>query len=404
MTTMNKTELKQAVTKIKKLLKQKDYATIDTGVELARGLGEPAVFEALLGGWSINENGFLKFDVDFSGETLIRKWSDKTWPYYSYAVVSLIGYAPVGTKVHYSIASSEIEKLRVRDAQSVALKWSNLPIALEQFTNLTSLKLSGCYSLQNIDVLASLTQLASLELTHCSALQNVEALANLTNLTSLKLSGCSSLRDVDALANLTQLTSLDLGGCRALQNVDALANLTQLTSLNMSGLFLKNVDALASLTQLTDLNLEREYSSTLKPYTHTQDGLLRLWNACHVRFGLYTTKYRKNVRSSALVVIYAKSAKHANQIQFLERGGTVKDADANFDIAAWGVISPIPGRRLKNLVWTRVEYGETCDGWNYQDWFEHGGAMASEGGRDGATIAHCGPNDLESLSWWNCGG
>jgi hypothetical protein len=32
---MNKTELKKTVTKIKKFLKQKDYAAIDTGIELA---------------------------------------------------------------------------------------------------------------------------------------------------------------------------------------------------------------------------------------------------------------------------------------------------------------------------------------------------------------------------------
>ena len=42
MTTMNKTELKQAVTKIKKFLKQRDYGAIDTGIELARGLNAPA--------------------------------------------------------------------------------------------------------------------------------------------------------------------------------------------------------------------------------------------------------------------------------------------------------------------------------------------------------------------------
>ena len=35
MTTMNKTELKKTVTKIKKFLKQKDYAAIDTGVLVA---------------------------------------------------------------------------------------------------------------------------------------------------------------------------------------------------------------------------------------------------------------------------------------------------------------------------------------------------------------------------------
>ena len=36
---MNKTELKQAVTKIKKFLKQKDYAAIDTGSLRPRPLG-----------------------------------------------------------------------------------------------------------------------------------------------------------------------------------------------------------------------------------------------------------------------------------------------------------------------------------------------------------------------------
>jgi len=39
---------KQTVTKIKKFLKQKDYAAIDTGIELARGLGEPAMLPSSL--------------------------------------------------------------------------------------------------------------------------------------------------------------------------------------------------------------------------------------------------------------------------------------------------------------------------------------------------------------------
>jgi len=42
---MTKAELKKNITKIKKLLKQRDYGNIDTGIELARGLDEPAVFE-----------------------------------------------------------------------------------------------------------------------------------------------------------------------------------------------------------------------------------------------------------------------------------------------------------------------------------------------------------------------
>ena len=35
---MTKTELKQAVVKIKEFLKQRDYDAIDTGIELARAL------------------------------------------------------------------------------------------------------------------------------------------------------------------------------------------------------------------------------------------------------------------------------------------------------------------------------------------------------------------------------
>ena len=45
---MTKTELKKTVVKIKKFLKQRDYDAIDTGIELARALDEPAVFESLL--------------------------------------------------------------------------------------------------------------------------------------------------------------------------------------------------------------------------------------------------------------------------------------------------------------------------------------------------------------------
>ncbi len=42
---MTKTELKKNITKIKKFLKQRDYGNIDTGIELARALNEPGVFE-----------------------------------------------------------------------------------------------------------------------------------------------------------------------------------------------------------------------------------------------------------------------------------------------------------------------------------------------------------------------
>ena len=51
--TITSAELKQHVSKIKKLLTQRDCTFIDSGIELARSLNEAAVFEELLKGCSI---------------------------------------------------------------------------------------------------------------------------------------------------------------------------------------------------------------------------------------------------------------------------------------------------------------------------------------------------------------
>ena len=100
---MAKAELKENITKIKKFLKQRDYDAIDTGIELARGLDEPAVFEALLGGWSINDEGKLVLEEGYQGETLIKRWTNQSWQYFEYALWNLIGYASKSTKLDKSL-------------------------------------------------------------------------------------------------------------------------------------------------------------------------------------------------------------------------------------------------------------------------------------------------------------
>ncbi|CAG0941605.1 partial Internalin I, partial [Candidatus Brocadiaceae bacterium] len=129
---------------------------------------------------------------------------------------------------------------------------------LNDLTNLTSLSLHECYSLQNVDGLQNLTNLTSLVLAGCHSLQNVDGLQNLTNLTSLNLRGCDRLPNVDVLHYLPKLTSLDLSVCHLLQNVDVLQYLPNLTSLDLSYCFgLQNVDVLQNLTNLTSLDLSR---------------------------------------------------------------------------------------------------------------------------------------------------
>jgi Leucine-rich repeat (LRR) protein len=133
---------------------------------------------------------------------------------------------------------------------------------LSKFANLTSLDLTFCKSLQNVDGLVNCTNLTSLELSFCDSLQNVDGLANCTNLTNLKLYSCESLQNVDGLVNCTNLTSLELRSCDSLQNVDGLVNCTKLTVLDLSFCrSLNNVDGLVNFTKLTVLNLG--YSDSL---------------------------------------------------------------------------------------------------------------------------------------------
>ena len=89
---MTKTELKKAVVKIKKLLKQRNYDNRDIGIELARVLDEPAIFEALLGGWSINEEGKFVLEEEYKGEILNKKWSDNSLTYFTFSDTTAYAY------------------------------------------------------------------------------------------------------------------------------------------------------------------------------------------------------------------------------------------------------------------------------------------------------------------------
>jgi len=114
---------------IKLLLKQRDYDAIDTGIELARALDEPAVFETLLEGCSIDKEGKLCRNNIFTG-------TGPAQPYLDYALVNLIGYAPKNTKVDKSLEHSKVKTLDFKK-----YPWLELPSGLANLPNLTSLDL-----------------------------------------------------------------------------------------------------------------------------------------------------------------------------------------------------------------------------------------------------------------------
>ena len=241
-TTPDKVELKRNIANIKKFLQREDCGMIDSGIELARSLDQESIFEEFLKDCKIYEGSLVRNKI-FSGEASAQQYLD-------YALLNLIAYAPEKTNLNKSLKRSNIKSLNFYENE----EWTELPSCISSFTSLTSLDLSYCYALQNVDGLANLTNLTSQDLSGCDALQNVDGLANCTNLTSLDLMVCEALQNVDGLANCTNLTSLNLNLCRALKNIDGLAKLTKLTSLDLSYCdALKNIDSLANLTNLTNL-------------------------------------------------------------------------------------------------------------------------------------------------------
>ena len=182
---MNKTELEQTVAKIKMFLEKDDLDDVNVGIELARGLGEPAVFEVLLEDCAIDEAGKLIRSKAFSSRT----GEGSPQRVLDHALLGLIAHAPANSQVHESLRRSSISTLSLQ-----AEGWSEPPPGISEFNHLTSLGLRNCDSLENVDGLAKLTQLTSLNLVWCSSLTNVDGLAKLTQLTSLDLEHCGWAR------------------------------------------------------------------------------------------------------------------------------------------------------------------------------------------------------------------
>ena len=152
-------------------------------------------------------------------------------------------------------------------SQKVTIRGDVTKLACYEYSQLTSLSVSGCTALK--ELWCEGNQLTSLDVSGCTALTELYCDSN--PLTSVNLSGCQSLKefswtrgkltslDVSGCTSLTtlecnrnQLTSLDVSGCTALTKLSCDSN--QLTSLNISG-----CSALTSLSchynQLTSLDV-----------------------------------------------------------------------------------------------------------------------------------------------------
>ena len=92
--------------------------------------------------------------------------------------------------------------------------------AVEQCSRLTSLDLSHCRSLTDVEPLQHCRRLSSLKLNYCSQLADVSPLAGCGSLRTLELSfSCRQLADLAPLQHCGSLHTLNLRSCSQLTDV-----------------------------------------------------------------------------------------------------------------------------------------------------------------------------------------
>ena len=126
--------------KIKKFLLQRDYGSIDTGLELLRSLNDPSIFSKLLSGCAIDEKGKLVRNSIFNG-------TGPAQPFLDYALWNIIGLIPDDIKIDSSLIKKDITKIKILNTTSVGSRENGLtkfPIGIYNFSNLIHLDLSHC--------------------------------------------------------------------------------------------------------------------------------------------------------------------------------------------------------------------------------------------------------------------
>jgi surface protein len=178
--TFNKNS-KKAIPKIKKLLKTRDYNYVDSALELLRSLEDKSLYEYFLAGIKINSDGTLVTTNIFSG-------SRQAQPYFDYALISLINFAPKNLNIHESIKRKNIKALKLTAmlAESYGLEqggYSDLPdcgvfttskIPNLAFDNLEEISIFNYQNLESLKFLLNCKKLKRIELTRCDNIKDAD--------------------------------------------------------------------------------------------------------------------------------------------------------------------------------------------------------------------------------------
>ena len=311
-------EDKKTISKIKKLLTERDFDKINLGLELLISLNNLELFETLLFDCKI-ERDFIDIDGTIYEKIVRNKLftgSEPAQPFLDYALINVIANAPNDAKIDDSI---HVNKMSFFDTKLFKFKKMNSPLPLDKFTSLNTLIFNfdffnikgahygskGGYNYNDGDKgvniedffnennithlkaenvkgsfkwMKNFKQLKSLEFDTCSGynIEDIESFKYLENLEELKLSS-SNFLNLDFLTECKNLKKLDLsvsysGGSysndKKLENINFLNKLNNLEDLKLSGLNayeFENFDfsGLYSCKQIKQLSIDVSESTDL---------------------------------------------------------------------------------------------------------------------------------------------
>jgi len=203
--------------KLKKFLKQRDYIAIDQGIELARSLSDPLVYESLLEGCKIDNEGSLIRNKAFSG-------SGPAQPYLDYALWNLIGHAPEKTQMDNSLKRTNITVLQLSNDVT---NGGNIPDWVYECSRLEVLNWKGICSEISSDI-QKLTKLKELRIIKAGLTEIPEIIYDLKDLTILNLRSNPISKISSKIKFLNNLQELNIEYCQIKDLPNELFNLKEL--------------------------------------------------------------------------------------------------------------------------------------------------------------------------------
>ncbi|MFL2620837.1 MAG: hypothetical protein ACJ0O0_06685 [Flavobacteriaceae bacterium] len=251
-------EDKQNVSKIKKLIRTRDFEKIEMGIELVRSVNNPKIFDELLG------NVEYKFDQWSGSFSHDWKGAGPDEHYFQTAILGLLNFSPKGSKGSVIRDSVKILKIRGEITSGYShLKSKVFVKYLSNFSNLEILKVERFNQIVGFEEIYDLP-IKALEISWCESLPNHNEKWGFKKIKTLHLSWPSEekVTHVDFLAGLVSIENLKLeGGYRSIStdfSIEALKFLKNLKYLKTSYLGFNKTDILSNLKNLNYVILRED--------------------------------------------------------------------------------------------------------------------------------------------------